>query len=83
MIVSEQYLNVDPDFHAKFPHIDFMDAETKLFVQISTGNEFAVSTSRLLTFYTLLDQRVVQVCRHFFALLCITIFYILLLNSNP
>ena len=60
--ISDKYLNVKPDFHAKFPHIDAVDSETGLFIQISTGNDFAILTSRLLAFYTLLDERVLQVC---------------------
>ena len=55
-------MDVKSEFHGKLPRIDFVDEHTQLRIQLSTGNELAIMTSRLLLFYAMLDERVKQVC---------------------
>nr|CAB3267384.1 terminal uridylyltransferase 4 [Phallusia mammillata] len=55
-----QYKDVNADFRAKIPRIEFTDVATSLSIRLSTNNEFAITTTRLLMFYAALDPRVLQ-----------------------
>jgi len=52
---------VNADFRGKAPRIEFADVESSIVVRLSTNNDFAVSTTRLLLLYSTLDVRVAQV----------------------
>jgi len=57
---SERFKDVESMFMAKCPYVQAIDTITGLKLHLSTGNELAVLTSKLLLLYAAVDPKVLQ-----------------------